>query len=183
MSRAHVKRRAPRGLSLVEVLATAVVLLVGLVAASQVVVSTVTNNRRVLAQAQAQAIAERTLERLVGIGCNGVPTNPCGVLIGMDDDADEVVYWSANGEPTDQATASDGSLRRAYTVNIDVDPPFEGAERGQPAVDRPLANGQAGQLVNVRVTVLWDEPGRPRQALALQSRVSPSNPAPAPPTP
>jgi Tfp pilus assembly protein PilV len=183
MSRRTPNSRHPRGITLLEVMATAVVLLVGLVAASQVVLSTVANNRRVLAQAQAQTIAERTLERLVGVGCNAVPPNPCATLMAMDDDPDEVVYWSANGEPGDTATATDGSPRRAYTVNIDVDPPFEGAERGQPAVDRQLANGMAGQQVNVRVTVLWDEQGRPRQALALQTRISPSNPATAPATP
>ncbi|MCP3102473.1 hypothetical protein LZ198_26725 [Myxococcus sp. K15C18031901] len=170
-------RRAARGITLLEVLATAVVLLLGLVAASQVVVATVAQNRRVLSQAQAQVIAERTLERLVGLGCAAGPPSPCGPLMALDAAPDEVVYWSASGEPSATATADDGSPRRAYTVNVDVDPPFEGSERGQPALDRALDSaGQPGQMVNVRVTVMWDEPGRPRQALALQTRISPAAP-------
>ena len=71
---------------------------------------------------------------------------------------------------------------RSYHVDVDVDGPgscngqpcFEGSETGAPLLGRTLVPGQpAPHILNVRVTVSWTEQARPRQAVALQTRVGP----------
>jgi hypothetical protein len=78
-----------------------------------------------------------------------------------------------SGLKTTAPTTPDPSLRQ-FTIDLDVDPPYEGAERGFPRIERPLDNGATrGSVVNVRVTVSWVEPNRSRQAAVLQTRMSP----------
>jgi hypothetical protein len=71
---------------------------------------------------------------------------------------------------------------RVYHVDVDVDgfgncnggSCFEGNETGAPVLARTLVPGQPpAHILNVRVTVSWLERDRPRQAVALQTRVAP----------
>ena len=171
------RSRATRGATLVEVLLTSVVLLGGVAAAGSVVVHTVRQGRRNLAQAQVQALAERELEAVVARGCRATGTDPCEALKALPR-TERRFRWNANGVPTElEGEPAEGE--RVYRVEVDVDPPYEDGERGVPAVERLLVpGGRAPHLVNVRVTVRWDDPERGPLAAAVQTRVSPDLPAP-----
>ncbi len=170
-----MKSRQRRGVTLLEVLATMTVLLVGVGAAMAVVSQTSRSNRRTLTATQAQIIAERELEDIIAMGCATEP--PCGNLAPLDRTR-KTVWQTAAGElKTTQPPAS--MLAREYEVSIDVDSgilvgSIENNSPGQPAVNRNLANGQPGNVANVRVSVSWTEPGRQgRQVVVLQTRMAP----------
>lgn len=165
----------PRGVSLLEAMVTAAVLMLGIGTVASTVVAVSRLNRRNLAQAQAYTIAEWYLESITRIGC-GPPATPSCPAIRNKDRTTDVVYWSASGAPTTKApTAGDPELRRQYRVSVDVDPPFEGDEGGDPQLGRNVAGVVLSQTVNVRVTVSWsdDVSGTASHAVALQTRVSP----------
>lgn len=147
-----------------------VVLLVGLAAVGQIVVGTAKRNRANLLQAQGQMVAERELERLTAQGCSTTPA--CGNIIALDNTTYSV-FSSAAGEITNAAVAN--ANQRQFMVAVDVDAPgmFEGAEAGAPVIGRVLAGAGVGTVFNVRVTVSWDEPSRPRQVVAMQTRMAP----------
>ncbi|WP_257457018.1 type IV pilus modification PilV family protein [Archangium lipolyticum] len=167
----------PRGVSLLESMVTAVVLILGIGMVAGTVIAVTKLNRRNLAQAQAYTIAEWWLERVTRIGCDAVanPNQPCGAIAALDH-KEETVYWSASGAPTLQAPAAgDPEVRRPYRVSIDVDPPLEGNEQGDPVLNRQVAGVTLTRTVNVRVTVGWQDEGSGEsfQAVALQTRVGP----------
>ncbi|ATB39760.1 hypothetical protein CYFUS_005208 [Cystobacter fuscus] len=170
--------RRRRGITLLETLMTAAVLILGIGVVASTVVSIVRLNRRNLAQAQAYTIAEWWLERVTRMGCKAGELEPCKEIKDLDDDPPITLYWNASGIPseTPPVAGANSEVARPYRVTIDVDPPFEGNEKGSPAVDRevikdmPLKN-----TLNVRVTVSWqDELSRDDyHAVALQTRVGP----------
>ena len=160
-----------RGVTLVESLATMAILVGGIGAIGMTVVGTSKINRRNLTQGQALVVAERELERITQLGCDGVvPLDPCANLKALDGTVLPPVYWSANGKVEDSAG---GIARPRFDIVLDVDPPFEAGETGAPRLLRTLANSEAGSVVNVRVIVSWNEADRPKQAIALQTRVAP----------
>ncbi len=156
------------------------VMAMGIAAVGSLVLSATTQNRRTLATAQAEAIAQRELERVLALGCNN-PTSDtafCDNVRALDRTG-YVVTWGATSMLGSAPTAA----TRSYRVDIDVDGPgncnggnpcFEGNETGAPLLARPLVPGQpAPHLLNVRVTVSWLERERARQSVALQTRVAP----------
>ncbi len=161
-----------RGITLIETMATMAILIGGIGAVGMTVAGTSTLNRRNLRQSQALLLAERELARLTQAGCDGVaPLDPCANLKALDGAVLPPVFWAANGKLAD--TAGSGSPRARFDVAVDVDPPFEAAEVGVPSLVRPLAGSEAGNLVNVKVTVSWNEPDRVPQTMVLQTRVAP----------
>ncbi|MCP3103090.1 hypothetical protein LZ198_29845 [Myxococcus sp. K15C18031901] len=167
--------RGARGLSLLEALATAAVLALGIVGVMSTLHAASKQNRRNNIQNQATLIAEQELERIVGLRCDGVSTtSPCANIQALDGRARKV-YWSANGEPSDAPPLPGAPPSLLYTVAVDVDPPFEATETGSPSLTRtatPPASLPLNAVVNVRVTVSWAEPRSSRRAVALQTRMS-----------
>ncbi|QRO01563.1 hypothetical protein JRI60_22345 [Archangium violaceum] len=173
----HHRHRSVRGVSLLESMVTAVVLILGIGMVAGTVITVTKLNRRNLAQAQAYTIAEWWLERVTRIGCDAVadPDHPCSAIAALDH-KEETVYWSASGAPTLQVPAAgDPEVRRPYRVSIDVDPPLEGNELGDPVLNRTEKGVTLRRAVNVRVTVGWQDEGSGDsfQAVALQTRVGP----------
>jgi len=169
--------RRRRGITLLETLMTAAVLILGIGVVASTVVSIVRLNRRNLAQAQAYTIAEWWLERVTRMGCDAStnPTAPCGAITNLNNKP-FTLYWNASGIPSEVAPPpGNKEVARPYEVTIDVDPPFEGNEKGMPNVSREIAGVTLKQTVNVRVTVSWrDELSRSDyHAVALQTRVGP----------
>ncbi|MBN8469772.1 prepilin-type N-terminal cleavage/methylation domain-containing protein [Corallococcus exiguus] len=168
-----MKQRASRGVTLLEVMATMTVMLLGVMAAMTVVSQTSASNRRTLTANQAQIIAEQALERVMTLGC--LDAN-CTNL----QDENYSVWQTAAGALRTEKPVDPGLVAREYAVNIDVDNPknavtMEGAKLGSPPLDRIVVAGQVGTIVNVRVTVSWDEPGvrSERQMVVLQTRMAP----------
>ncbi|MFY0576817.1 prepilin-type N-terminal cleavage/methylation domain-containing protein [Cystobacter fuscus] len=91
--------RRRRGITLLETLMTAAVLILGIGVVASTVVSIVRLNRRNLAQAQAYTIAEWWLERVTRMGCKGDDSNPCKDIKELDDDPPITLYWNASGIP------------------------------------------------------------------------------------
>jgi type II secretory pathway pseudopilin PulG len=186
-------RRTIAGVTLLETLAVMMVLALGILGATYLVIQSVHQNRRTLSGAQAQMIAEWRLEQIEAEGCSQVviyPGNPCHNIKRLDRTV-STVYWSSNGPlyvpPTGPPPAPPASLPgdavwRPYTVAIDVDglgtnpltglPLFEGGEVGNPDLNT-LVNGTTMNLLNIRVTVSWSDPGYPTQAVVLQTRIAP----------
>ena len=163
-----------RGVTMLEAMATLAVLALGTTGVVALVVESARQNRRTLSNTQAQMVAEQLLERIKNIPCTPPddPQGPCANIQAFDDQTFDY-YWSADGRLSTEAPAPGAPGQRRFFASVDVDPPWEGTERGQPALTRAIANGAAGNLVNVRVTVTWHEPDRPRQAVVLQTRMSP----------
>ncbi len=170
-----MKQRASRGVTLLEVMATMAVMLLGVAAAMTVVSQTTRSNRRTLTANQAQIIAERTLENIVQRGCQGSPT--CDTVR----DQTFEVWQTADGFLRNSAPTDPKIVARKYTVDVDVDNPAvpgtmeAGSGLGEPALNRNLAAGAAGTVVNVRVSVSWNEPGirADRQMVVMQTRMAP----------
>ncbi len=162
-----------RGVTLLEVMATMVVLLVGIAATMVLVTQINRSNRRTLTAAQAQHIAERELEDIIAMGCTLEP--PCGNLV---DNRRYDVWQTAAGELR-QSDPGAGVVARKYEVAVDVDSAvipntIESGSVGAPDVTRVLAAGQQGNVANVRVSVSWQEPERTgRQVVVLQTRMAP----------
>ncbi|TQF14252.1 type II secretion system protein [Myxococcus llanfairpwllgwyngyllgogerychwyrndrobwllllantysiliogogogochensis] len=170
--------RASRGVTLLEVMATMAVMLLGVAAVMTLVTHISTSNRRTLTATQAQLIAERRLENIASMGCSAEP--PCSNLAGLDNQRTKM-WQTAQGDLLTVAPAA-GVVAREYEVAVDVDysrvpGSIEGGSRGSPDIARDLVPGQAGSignLVNVRVSVSWLEPGRTgRQVVVMQTRVAP----------
>ena len=168
-----------RGMSLVETLVALAVSAVGMTGVAALVMASSTVVKRNYAITQAQAVAQRELERIVALGCN----DTCSNIKQLDGNA-RSLYWNATGELTDTppAVGPTNPVKTEFRVSVDVDPPYEGSERGIPRLDRPLdgTNGvvgtKAGGMVNVRVNVSWvDAAGRnrPRQVAVMQTRMAP----------
>jgi type II secretory pathway pseudopilin PulG len=171
--------RARRGASFIEVMAAMGVMCMGIAAIGSLVLATVGQNRRTLAQAQAEAVAQRELERILALGCTNGSSDTafCDNVRSLDRTGYDVA-WGVSSLPG--APPVPGA--RTYHVDVDVDGPgncnggtcYEGNETGAPLLTRALVPGQpAPRLLNVRVTVSWTERDRPRQAVALQTRVAP----------
>lgn len=165
--------RGPRGVTLIEAMATMVVLLLGIMAVALLLLQTVKSNRRNLSQAQAATLAERELERILAMGCRPPPNAmSCPNIQALDGQVLGPFYWSAGGEMTTTAPAGPS---REYEVLVDVDPGQEGSE----VVSRPVGPSglTSSATVNVRVTVRWREAGEgadaPFEAIALQTRMAP----------
>src|SRR5262249_42691350 len=148
-------------------------------AISSLVLASTTQNRRTFAQAQAEAVAQRELERIVALGCTngGSDTAFCDNIRALDRSGYDVA-WGVSG----QLGTAASSATRVYRVDIDVDGPgmcngapcFEGSETGAPMLSRNLVPGQpTPRILNVRVVVSWVERERTRQAVVLQTRVAP----------
>lgn len=170
-----------RGVTLVEVAVSMAVLAMGIAAVGSLVLVANGQNRRTLAMSQAEAIAQRELERILALGCTngGSDTIFCDNVRALDRSVYNVP-WAAAGNPNLSGTAAPGV--RNFHVEVDVDGPgncnavscFEGSETGAPVLARALVPGQPlPHILNVRVTVSWTEPERPRQVVALQTRVTP----------
>ncbi|RYZ37536.1 MAG: type II secretion system protein [Myxococcaceae bacterium] len=166
-------QRASRGVTLLEVMATMAVMLLGVAAAMTVVSQTSFANRRTLTASQAQIIAERTLENILTTGCQGMVK--CGEVANESFQ----VYQTSEGLLRDTPPADPKVLARQYTVDVDVDNAMapltaEGGKWGNPPLNRPLVGATTGNLVNVRVSVSWEEPGvrSGRQAVVLQTRMA-----------
>ncbi|AEI62642.1 type IV pilus modification PilV family protein [Corallococcus macrosporus] len=169
----------PRGLSILETLVTAAVLMLGILGILLTLGTASRHNRRNNNLGQASLIAEQELERVVNLRCVGEPlSDPC-VNIKQLDNTGRDVWWSANGRMSETPPVPGAPPRMAYALRLDVDPPFEGAETGEPALSRAIplphaSNLAPHQVINVRVTVSWQEaPGAPRRAVALQTRMAP----------
>jgi prepilin-type N-terminal cleavage/methylation domain-containing protein len=169
-----MKHHAARGVTLLEVMATMAVMLLGVAAAMTVVRQTNASNRRTLTANQAQVIAEQALEGVMTQGC--LDANCTGLL----DQNYSVWQTATGGQWRNSADVPTGVVAREYRVNIDVDNPkvpatMEGAKKGEPPLDRIVVAGQTATIVNVRVSVSWTEPGvrSDRQMVVLQTRVSP----------
>lgn len=186
-----MKSKAPkkrRGSSLLEVMATMGIMAFGIVGLATAVGKTASDTRKNLRLTHGQMVAERVLEDLSLMGCTGAMPSPCAALMAKDRTARH--YWvTAEGEMFD-STDTTGSTNPAgrndmqyYHAAIDVDPPPEGSETGDPVINRPLAAGTAGNVVNVRVVVSWIEGNinqvNPQyQTAILQTRVSPGKDTP-----
>ncbi|RKG60669.1 prepilin-type N-terminal cleavage/methylation domain-containing protein [Corallococcus sp. AB011P] len=169
-----MKQRASRGVTLLEVMATMAVMLLGVAAAMTVVSQTTRSNRRTLTANQAQIIAEQTLENILQRGCQGSVT--CETASNETFD----VYQTSEGFQRETAPTDPNIVARKYTVTVDVDNSvvpgsIEDGKAGEPAITRPLVGATTGTLVNVRVSVAWDEPGirEGQQMVVLQSRMAP----------
>lgn len=173
--------RGRRGMSLVETLVALAVSAVGITGVAALVMASSTVVKRNYAITQAQAVAQREMERIVALGCN----DNCANIKQLDGNA-RSIYWNATGELTDTppAVGPTNPVKAEFRVAVDVDPPYEGAERGIPRLDRPLdgtnstVGSVAGEMVNVRVSVSWrDTSGRtaarPRQVAVMQTRMAP----------
>ncbi|HZI13286.1 MAG TPA: hypothetical protein VE153_23090 [Myxococcus sp.] len=169
--------RARRGTTLLEAIATMAVLVVGIMAVSMTVLAASRQNRRNLAQSQASLIAEQELERITAMGCTGPDTSPCGNIQALDGNTRQV-WWATDGEPRAQGPG------QRFDIALDVDPnasnQYEGSARGSPALDRTEGGQQLRQVINVRVTVSWQDTLLPgfgttplRRAVALQTRMVP----------
>lgn len=168
------QQRASRGVTLLEVMATMAIMLLGVAAAMTVVSQTTRANRRTLTNNQAQIIAERTLDDILMRGCQG--TTDCSNL----SNSTTKVYQTAEGLLRSTPPTEPGLVAREYEVTVDVDNTAlvgtaEGAKWGEPALNRHLMSGTAGRLVNVRVSVSWEELGvrTGRQMVVLQTRLAP----------
>lgn len=172
------KRRQHRGITLLEVLATMAILLLGIGAAMLVVTQTTYSNRRSLSATQAQLIAEQTLENITQMGCSMTP--PCSNLVGLDGTTFNFFQTSA-GKLRSEPPPTPESVTRQYLVVVDVDIPSDPAtiepDSAVPAaLIRDLTNipNSPGNLAHVRVTVSWREQERSdRQVVVLQTRMAP----------
>lgn len=175
-------RRARRGATLMESMATMVVLIFGIMGVTLTVLAASRQNRRNLTQAQASLIAERELERITALGCTGVAPAPlCGNIQALDGTT-RTLWWAADGEPSETAPPP-GLPRLQFDVAVDVDPGpgglFEGIAMGSPPVNRVVAGQMLEQVINVRVLVSWRAPqllgiaDTTRYAVALQTRMVP----------
>ena len=173
------RRRAHRGITLLEVLATMAVLLLGMAAAMTMLMQTSGSNRRTLTATQAQLIAEQELENIASMGCAVDP--PCSNLLTLDR-TNYTVWQTSAGELRRTPPPADVNAR-PYEVVIDVDSAalpasIEAGSVGSPALNRDLIPGTAGSvgnLANVRVSVSWEEPGitNRRPVVVLQTRMAP----------
>lgn len=162
-----------RGVTFIEAMMSMVVAAIGVSGAASLVVASSAVVRRTQTANQAQLLAQRELEGIVALGCNPNPAARCNNVQALDGRSSSVWLSVDSGLRVTAPTTPDASLRQ-FTVAVDVDPPYEGAERGFPRIERPLDNGAvAGAVVNVRVTVSWLEASRGRQAVVLQTRMSP----------
>ena len=168
-----------RGASFIEVMASMGVMAMGIAAISSLVLASTAQNRRTFSQAQAEAVAQRELERILALGCTngGSDTSFCDNIRALDRTGYQVA-WGVSG----QLGIAPSSATRQYRVDIDVDGPglcngapcFEGSETGAPLLSRQLVPGQpAPRVLNVRVIVSWVERERATQAVVLQTRVAP----------
>jgi len=89
-----------RGTTLIEVAATMGILAMGIAAIGSLVLVSSTQNRRTNANAQAEAIAQRELERILALGCsNGnSDTNFCDNVRALDRTGYDLA-WSAAALP------------------------------------------------------------------------------------
>jgi len=175
MKRSEARRSGStkRGITLVEALMSMAVAVVGITGAAGLVTTSSRVVRHTQTRNQAVELAQRELEDVVSRGCNPDPAALCSNIQALDGRTSTVWLSSDSGLKTVAPTTPDPSLRQ-FQISLDVDPPYEGTERGFPRIDRPL-DGLTGQgaIVNVRVTVSWLESNRNRQVAVLQTRMSP----------
>ncbi|ABF92453.1 type 4 pilus biogenesis operon protein [Myxococcus xanthus DK 1622] len=173
-----LKRRQHRGITLLEVLATMAILLMGVGAAMLVVTQTSYSNRRSLSATQAQLIAEQAMENITLLGCSVQP--PCGNLEGLDESY--VLFQTSAGALSNVRPADPTVIAREYQVVVDVDVPsilstIEPGSLVPEELQRDLVPGvpdTAGNIANVRVVVSWQEQERSdRQVVVLQTRMAP----------
>lgn len=160
-----------RGVTFAETMVALAVAAVGITGVVTLASASSTFARRTQTRAQALALAQRQLEDIAALGCNPDPAAWCNNITALDGRVTSV-WQSVDGAVRTAAPAVDTGQRR-FDLSVDVDPPYEGAERGSPVIERPLDGASRGSVVNVRVTVSWVEPGRGRLAEALQTRMSP----------
>jgi type II secretory pathway pseudopilin PulG len=166
-----------RGATLLEAMATMAVLVVGIMAVAMTVLAASRQNRRNLMQSQAGLIAEQELERILAMGCSGPVASPCSNIQNLDGNTRQV-WWATDGQPR-----ASGPGQR-FDIALDVDPnasnQFEGTATGSPPVNRNEGGFTLQQVINVRVTVSWQDTLLPgfgtsplRRAVALQTRMVP----------
>ncbi len=161
-----------RGVTLVEALVTLVVAAIGVSGVASVLIASTRMVRRNQTHQQALSLAQRELEGIVALGCNPDPAAWCNNITVFDGRRSQVWLSVDSGLRTTAPATPDPALRE-YTVSVDVDPPYEGAERGSPVIERPLDNGSLrGSVINVRVTVSWRE-GQRVETEVLQTRMAP----------
>lgn len=163
------------GATLMEAMMTMALGALGIVGVMALLLSSAALVRRGNTEAQALMLAQRELEDIASRGCTQVPIPNCNNVLALDDTVSTVWASTTSGLVTVAPVPTD-PVRRAFRLAIDADAPgfFEGWETGSPALNRPLdAMGNAGIIVNVRVTVSWEQPLGVQRAVALQTRVSP----------
>ncbi|MGV3621727.1 MAG: hypothetical protein ACO1OB_12960 [Archangium sp.] len=160
-----------RGATLVEALMAMVVAAVGVSGVASVLIASSKMVRRNQLHQQALTIAQRQLEGIASMGCSSDPAALCANIQALDG-PQNTVWLSPDSTMRTTAPTANDTGQREFTVLVDVDPPYEGTERGSPAIDRPLFNTARGSVVNVRVTVAWRE-GTRVEAEALQTRMAP----------
>ncbi|WP_240359062.1 type IV pilus modification PilV family protein [Pyxidicoccus trucidator] len=163
-------------------MATMVVLIVGILAVSLTVLAASRQNRRNLIQAQASVIAERELERIIAMGCTGVPPTPCSNVQGLDGFTRRMA-WAVSGQPQEVVVPGPVPPGLLFDVAVDVDPNlaglYEGVAMGSPALNRFVDGQQLQQVINVRVLVSWQDnlmsglAPDTRRAVVLQTRMVP----------
>ncbi|AEI63288.1 prepilin-type N-terminal cleavage/methylation domain-containing protein [Corallococcus macrosporus] len=171
-------RQHSRGITLLEVLATMAILLLGISAAMLVVSQTSYSNRRSLTATQAQIIAEQAMENITLMGCAVDP--PCSNLVGQD--VNYTLFQTAAGALSNEPPDNDEVVAREFQVAVDVDVPSQlGTIEAGSVVPLNLARdlvaeqpGSVGNIAHVRVTVSWREPERAdRHVVVLQTRMAP----------
>ncbi len=144
----------------------------GIVGVMSLLLSSSALVRRGNTEAQALMLAQRELESIASRGC----TANCDNVLALDNSVKRV--WASTTSGLVNVVPAPGDpVRREFRLVIDADAPghFEGAETGSPALARPLdgTGAVAGTVVNVRVTVSWEQSAGVQRAVALQTRVSP----------
>lgn len=161
-----------RGATLIEALMAMVVAAIGVSGVASVLIASSRTVRRNQIHQQALTLAQRELEGIASLGCNPDPAAWCNNITALDGRRTQVWLGVDSGLRTTAPTGPAAQGLREFNVLVDVDPPYEGNERGSPVIERPLADATRGSVVNVRVTVSWRE-GTRVETEALQTRMAP----------
>ena len=174
----QVRPRA--GTTLIEVMAAMGIMAMGIAAIGSLVLATTNQNRRTLAQAQAEAVAQRELERIVALGCtNGTPTPRfCDNVRSLDRTGYDVA-WGASTAPRAARHRRHPRLprgrRRGRAGQLQRGPVLRGKRDRRAAPHPRPGSGSAGGAAPERAghRQLDRARNQPRQAVALQTRVAP----------
>ena len=160
-----------RGATLIEALMAMVVAAVGISGVASVLIASSRMVRRNQLHQQALTLAQRQLEGIASMGCNPDPTLRCANIQALNGRTFQA-WLSPDSTLRTTAPTTPDTGQREFTVMVDVDPPYEGAELGSPLLNRAIAGTTNRSAVNVRVTVAWRD-GTRIETEALQTRMAP----------